>query len=576
MIALTLKSMGQRRLRTVLTAMAVVLGVAMVSASFTVSDTMRKGADSLTASAYDGTDVVLSAPSTVKRDDIQQAHVTVPASLVARAKAVPGVAVATGDITQEAKIIDGHGKVVGGGPFFGVGLDARTPGAVAMTPLKLVGGAWASGPGEVVLDQGTIDAQHLHIGSSVRIAGRGPARSYRVTGIARFGSVKTLGKATISIFDLRTAQAVLGTPGRYDDVLVKAAPDTSPATLRARLTQAFGPGVKVQTARAEDRFTLNGLKQFISVLKAILLIFGVVSIVVGAATILNAMSITVAQRSRELALMRTLGADRRQVRRSVLVEAAVIGIGASAVGIVAGFGLAAGLVGLLSAMGLDMPRAGMAFSGGTAVFAAAVGIGSTMLAALIPARRATRVAPIEAMREGAELAGRGPIRRAMARVVGALVSVLGRPGEKVAGIAGVLARRNAMRNPGRTGATAAALAIGVTLVVGVATLSAALEQATKGQASKAVGSSLVLADNQWGPFEPGAAQAIAAAPGVRSVATLRKGDARAFGKTIAVDGVDPAATTQTIQYEWANGSQRTLAGLTAGQAVVAQSWAKAH
>src|SRR4051794_40690158 len=131
MIALTLKSMRQRRLRTVLTAMAVVLGVAMVSASFTVSDTMRKGAESLTASAYDGTDVVLSAPSAVKHDDIQQARVTVPASLVARARAVPGVAVAAGDITEEAKIIDAHGKVVGGGPFFGVGLDARTPGVVA-------------------------------------------------------------------------------------------------------------------------------------------------------------------------------------------------------------------------------------------------------------------------------------------------------------------------------------------------------------------------------------------------------------------------------------------------------------
>ena len=575
MIALTLRGMAQRRLRTILTAMAVVLGVAMVSASFTVSNTMRKGADSLTSAAYDGTDAVVTARSTVKRTDIEQAHPTLSAAIVDRVARTPGVAVATGDITQEAKIIGSDGKVVGDGPFFGVGLDAAKPGATELTPFHLTSGTWATGPGQVVLDQGTADKQHLKVGDRVRIAGRGPARSYELAGTARFGSVKTIGHATISIFDLRTAQSVIGTAGRYDDVLVKAAPGTSAPVLRARLARMLGPDVKVQTARAEDRFTLDGLKQFVAIIKAILLGFGIVSIIVGGATILNALSITVAQRSRELALLRTLGGDRGQVRRSVKAEAAVIGVGGSVVGIGVGYVLAKGLVGVLASMGLDLPRAGMAFGAGPAAFAAAVGIGTTMLAASVPARRATRVAPVEALREGAEPT-RGFIRRGVARGVAALVSVLGRPGEKLAGISGVLARRNAMRNPGRTGATAAALTIGVTLVVGVATLSAAFQDATKGQATRAVGSSYVLSDAQWGPFEAGAAEQLKGAPGVDAVAPLRQSDALAYGQKIRVDGVEPAATAKALHYQWVHGSQATLAALRPGDALVRDGYAKAH
>jgi len=577
MIGVTLRGLLQRRLRTILTAMAVVLGVAMVSAAFTVSATMRSGADSLSAAAYDGTDAVLGAPSTIKRADVSMEHTLVPASLVDRARRVPGVATAVGDVTQQAKIIDGKGKVVGSGPFFGIGIDSHRPAAARLTPFHLVGGHWATGPGQVVVDQGTAASEHYAVGDSVRIAGSGPVRRYRVSGIARFGTVKTLGTATVAIFDLGTAQAVLGQPGRYDDVLVKGRPGVSPVALRARLAAVLGPGVKVQSAAAHDRFTLDGLKQFISIIKVVLLIFGIISIVVGGATILNAMSITVAQRSRELALLRTLGAERRDVRRSVLFEAALIGTGASIVGIGAGFGLARLLTSALAALGLDLPQSGMAFSASTAIVAAAVGIAATLLAAVVPARRATRVSPIRAMREdGGEAAARGPVRRGIARVVAGLVSVLGRPGERLTGPAGMLARRNAMRNPGRTAATAAALAIGVTLVVAVATLSAALTSATSGQAKAATGSSLVLADSQWGPFDAAAATALDGAPGVRAVAPLHQAQGRAFGKKIGVDGVDPKAAAGAMHYRWKTGSAATLAGLHDGTALVSEKFADAH
>src|SRR3954471_24946979 len=163
MIRVTFRSMAQRRLRTALTAMAIVLGVAMVTAAFTVSDTMRTGADSLTSAAYDGTDAVVSAKSTIKRADIETEHQLVPGSTVDRIRATPGVQTAVGDITQQAKIIDRHGDVVGDGPFFGVGLDAATPGATALTPFHLVGGTWAADANQVVIDQGTAGKQHLAV-----------------------------------------------------------------------------------------------------------------------------------------------------------------------------------------------------------------------------------------------------------------------------------------------------------------------------------------------------------------------------------------------------------------------------
>ena len=267
-----------------------------------------------------------------------------------------------------------------------------------LSPFRLKQGAWAKGPGEVVIDAGTADKQHLHIGDSARIATAGPVRSFRVTGITTFGSVDSLGTATIAVFDLHAAQGLFDKAGRVDAILVEAAGGTSAAQVRRNLAAAL-PQAKVQTAAKQDRYTLDGLKGFISIIRGVLLGFGGVALLVGAFTIFNSLSIMVAQRSREFGLLRLAGASRRQVLRTVVVEALAMGAGASAVGLAAGFGLAKGINALFKALGLDLPQTGTVFASRTIIVSLLVGVLVTLVAGLVPAWRATRVAPVEALRD---------------------------------------------------------------------------------------------------------------------------------------------------------------------------------
>ena len=262
------------------------------------------------------------------------------------------------------------------------------------------------------------------------------------------------------MFDLRAAQALFDRGDRYDGILVGGSDGVAAAQLRSDLADAL-PQAQVVAAAKQDRFTLEGLEDFISIIRIALLAFGGVAILVGAFTIFNTLSITVAQRTRELGLLRMVGAYRRQVLGSVLVEAIAIGAAASAVGLAAGYGLALALDAMFDAMGLALPEAGTVFAARTIVVAVLVGTLVTLAAGLLPAWRATRVAPVEALRASSHEAGR---LRLPARAARALASLLGRPAQAFGGAAGGLARRNAMRHPGRTVATATALTIGIALV----------------------------------------------------------------------------------------------------------------
>ena len=605
-----LRGIRARRLRTVLTAVAIVLGVAMVSGAYTLTDTMRGAADSLSKASYDGTAAVVSAktPFEVQTDD-DSVRPTIPASTLAQVRATPGVEHAVGSITNEARIVGADGDVVGTGPYFGIGLD---PEAGKLSPFRLKEGHFATGSGEVVIDAGTAEREGYAVGDRIRVQARGPQRSAEVTGIATFGDVDSIGTATFALFDLEAAQRLYGKEGRYSEILV-AGPDS----VRGALREGLGDSLAVQTAERHDRFTLDGLREFVSFLKVFLLVFGGVAVFVGAFTIFNSLSITVAQRSRELALLRALGATRRQVLRSVVAEALLVGSIASAIGLAAGLGLAKGLSSILSATGVDLPQTGTVFSARTVIVSLAVGILVTVLASLGPALRATRVSPVTAMREGAEIppsriGRRAPLYAAIVgalalgvlglglfgpgidaegrlallapgalllfvavalispRLVPGLASVLGRPGARIAGVAGGLARRNAMRNPGRTAVTAAALMIGIALVAFSAVLGAGIRESTKGALAEQVRADYVLVGQDgWSAIDPEAVATAAKVPGVRVAAGITQDRGRAFGKEVLVDGVDSAAISRVL-------SEDALADVGPGRAVVTEEYADDH
>src|SRR5947209_10356020 len=205
MIRVALKAIAARRARMVLTSLAIVLGVGMVSGALTLSDTLRHAANSLTTSSYRGTDAVVDARTAFAVSQEGNASPpTVPASLLARVRALPQVETAVGDVTNtQTRIIDRHGSIVGSGPFFGVGFDARTTGSQRLTPFRLKAGHFATTADEVVIDAGTASKQHVGVGGHVRIEERGPVRSFTVAGIATFGAVNSIGSATFAVFDLR-------------------------------------------------------------------------------------------------------------------------------------------------------------------------------------------------------------------------------------------------------------------------------------------------------------------------------------------------------------------------------------
>jgi putative ABC transport system permease protein len=566
MIKVTLKGLAARPVRTLLSALAIVVGVAFVCAALTFTNSMRGAADSLSSAAYDGTDAVVTAKTAFEpgMDSFAQMP-TLPASTLDRLQSAPGVDVAVGDITDTAQIIGGDGKPLGDGPYFGSGFDARTPGAEELTPFRLDEGRWATGPGEVVIDQASAEKEDVALGGSVEIATRGEARRFDVVGIATFADVKSIGTATFGIFDLDQAKTLFAKDG-YDRILV--------AGDRSGLAAAAGDGTQVVSAAADDRFDLDGLSSFVDILRTILLAFAGVALVVGAFTIFNALSIAVAQRTRELGLLRMVGASRRQVRRTVLLEALAIGLGASVVGVGIGLALAHGLDALFTSMGLGLPMSALSLSGSTVVPALLVGTLVTLVAAMLPARRATKVAPVAALRDAADA---GSHLRLPGRAVRAVTGLVGRPSAAVGGPAGGLARRNAMRHPGRTAVTASALLIGVALVTAVTVVAQGLKDVSAGSLERRVQATTVVGSaDGWSPIDPAVERSIAKAPGVTAVSSLRQDGALAFGQEEGVNAVDPATIGDLFAYDYKVGDKVDVAALGRDGALVDEGWATEH
>lgn len=406
MIRVALRGLAGRKLRAALTAIAIVLGVAMVSGSYVLTDTIDKAFNAIFVESYAGTDAVVSGKGAEIDFEGETAQAPpIQEDVLQQVRAVDGVEVATGSVGDtQTKLLKPDGEAVdtGGAPAFAFGIETA-PEYARFNPLNIVDGRWPSGPEEVAIDEGVADDESLAVGDRIGVAALGPAQEFEIVGIAKYGGLSSIGGATFAIFDIPTAQALLEKEGQLDTVQAAAEAGVTPEELVRRIRAELGPSVTVRSGTEQASEDSAEIATFTKIIRYFLLTFAGVALFVGAFVIFNTLSITVAQRTREFATLRTIGASRRQVLTSVIVEALVIGLLASLVGLFAGLGLAVGLNALFVALNLDLPQTETVFATRTIIVSLVVGTGVTLLAGLAPALRATRVPPIAAVREGATL-----------------------------------------------------------------------------------------------------------------------------------------------------------------------------
>jgi putative ABC transport system permease protein len=605
MIVVVLRGLLGRKLRAALTAIAIVLGVAMIAGTYVLMDTTMRAFDEVFETAYSKTDasVVGKSPFGV----MEAVPPPVSAGLLERIRRLPEVQAAEGFVEDSAQLRDAQGDTLAGTGYplaFGI-----TPGST-FNPLEMTAGREPAGPGEIALDEKTAHRNGFRTGSRIGVAARGPLEWFRVVGLFRFGGVESLGPVQMLVCDLPVAQRLFDKQGLYDHIDVRARDGVKAVQLTRAIADLLPATAEVKTREERVDTSTSAVGDGMAIVRYILLAFGGVALFVGSFVIFNTLSITVAQRMRELATLRTLGASRRQVLGSILLEGSLIGALASLIGLVGGLALAKGLSALFESAGVELPRAGLVFAPRTVVVSLAVGMLVTLAASLLPGLRAMRVPPIAAVREGAvpptPMHGRTRDVLAWAGIVGGfavlalatlaaglataprllllatgavllflgaapfsrrlvppLSLALGKPIEAVTGVSGELARENSKRDPGRTAVTAGALTVGLALVVFVAVLGHGLRTTVRDAVEEQVRADYVIrADAAL--LSPAVEHALRGTP-VVAAAGVRAGNVRSFEKTQLLTGVDPGVIARFYRFEWSQGSSaaalRRLGGL---------------
>ena len=407
MTKVALRGLAGRKLRAVLTAIAIVLGVAMISGTYILTDTISSAFKTLFTESYAGTDAVVTGRGLdITIDGEAPPSPPVDSSLVETVRSVDEVALATGSILDQenTKILNREGEATSseGAPTFGFGIDTD-PSLSQFNPLNLLEGRWPTAAHEVVIDAGTADDDGYAVGDTVQIATLQPKQKFELVGVAQYGSVDNIGGASFVVFTIPAAQALLDREGQYDAISAAANEGLSEDELVAAIAPVLPDSATVVSATAEAEDAVDEVDEFTAIFRYFLLTFAGIALFVGAFVIFNTFSITVAQRTREFATLRTIGASRRQILGSVVLESLVIGLLASLIGLGLGVLLAEGIEGLFRSLGVELPTAERVFALRTVVVALGVGVGITLVAGLFPAVRATRVPPIAAVREGATL-----------------------------------------------------------------------------------------------------------------------------------------------------------------------------
>jgi putative ABC transport system permease protein len=603
-----IRGLLSRKLRTALTAVAIVLGVAMISGTYVLTDSIDQAFDRIFTDIRAGSDAVITGRSAF--DLSEGSGVTEPTfdeSLLPEVQALPAVAEADGSVDSDATQLigdDGKAVVYGGAPNLGFSIaNPSSP----FNPLTLIQGEWPR-PNELVVDKETAAKEDFEVGETIGVQAEGPVQGLRISGIIQFSSGLTIGGATLAGFDLETAQRLMRKQGRLDEIAVAGTPDATEQELVSQIEEILPPGTQVKTGPQQAQADAEETNEFITFLQGFLLAFGGIALFVGSFVIANSLSITIAQRTRELATLRTIGASRRQILTSIVLESLIVGVVASVIGLFLGLLLARGLFSLFDAVGFTLPNTGLVFETRTIVVALLAGILVTLVASLRPATRATRVPPIAAVREGATLPpGRfaryrwiGAVLMAVAgfaallyglfasglettqiliwmglgalliflgvalfssRLVRPLAGALGVPAAAFGGAAGALARDNARRNPQRTASTAAALMIGLALVTLVATLAAGIVTSFRDAVNELfTGDYAITAQNNFSPIPIDAAEAAAQAQGVTAIGNVRTGEVLVFGGPNFATAVDPE-TADVIDMTWKEGSQEVFSTL---------------
>ncbi len=625
MFKATIKGILAHKVRLAMTALAIVLGVSFMAGTYMLTDTINHTFNTLFAQTAVGKDTTVRAKTPFKSTGFDAASVQrapVPDSLVATVAAVPEVKVADGTIQGYAQLVGRDGKTIGGGngpPTFGANwLPDRQ-----LSSFTTRSGRGPANGNEVAIDATTFKKKGFHLGDQVTVLTAAAPRQFTIVGSLGFGSQDNLAGATFVIFDGPTAQQLLGHPGQWDSIDVAAKPGITSADLTGRIADVLPPQYEAVTAASVAADTAKSIEHSIGMFTTFLLVFAGIALFVGAFIIYNTFSILVTQRTRELALLRAVGASRRQVTWSVVTEAGIVGAAASLVGLGAGVLLALGMQALFKALGFGLPTSSLQLLPRTVILSLIIGTVVTVVSSIVPARRASRVPPVAAMTD-AVLSEQGSLRRRITAgsVVGVLglfalgfglfanpsnaalivglgaalvfiavamlspmvvtpmARVLGAPLPMIGGMTGRLSQQNAMRNPKRTASTAAALMIGVALVTVIGTVGASIRSTLSRVIDQSVKADYIVSPsgssgggNAGTGFSPDVAKGLAARPELAAVAAGRQANWHSGTSSKTLVAVDPATAGQVINFAMTSGS---LSALAQGDVLISDSTASSH
>ncbi len=602
MLRASLRSLLAHKLRLALTAVAVILGVAFVSGSLIFTDTLSKTFTQLFTQV--SPDVVVEPDQTLARPDgPPDASLTLPASVLKTVTGVPGVARALGSVfAAGVSVVGKDGKVLGSAqaPAFGSTYSDDPD----LSPYRPVEGRAPAASTEVALDSESMKKGAFRLGDQVRLVTPAGNRTATIVGVFQYGTSGNLAGASIAAFDLRTSQQLLvGGRDVFTGISLKAVDGVTQQQLAERVTTSLAGSTQtlsVQTGKAAADKQAASITDSLKFISIFLLVFAGIALVVGSFLIVNTFSMLVAQRTRELALLRAIGASRRQVTTSVLVEALAVGLVGSTLGLGVGLLLAMGLKAVFAAAGVDLPAGSLVLSTTTVVAAYSVGVLVTLLAAYVPARRAARIPPVAALRTDISVPHKSLRRRLLTGVsialLGALVvgyaltraepssqavavgcllvfsgvivlgpsistrvvGVIGAPIRRLYGTTGRIAVENAQRNPRRTASTATALMIGIALVSGIGVLASSTTASTDAVIDQQIKADFAVLNAAREPFAPQVAKDLAAIPGVAVVSRVQALPVLINGKQSIVRAVDPATINQVLTVDMKAGSLDAL------------------